>query len=1012
MKKLSLTLLAVLTGLLGLAYTLPYFFKDQIQEQVNKAIIKQVKGKVYYSDLNLSLFRHFPYLAINIEDFGIVGLAPFSQDTLAQAKGFELSFDVMSLIKGQKIIQNIRLEQPKIYLKILKNGQANYDIFVPSKDTGTTSGKPSEGVQLQIQNWQIVKGTILYKDLQKDSEILLTDIEHNGSGDINKQIFDLATNTEINQASVVWEGKNYFSQRKLAWQSLIQVNQSAKSYSFQDTRIRLNDFELSFSGKIQQQDSTYTMDVAFQTPETNFKNLVSLVPMIYQNQFDALKAEGDIQCTGQVKGLYASQSIPSFHLNVQVKNGSFQYPSLPTGVSQVWVDCDINNTSNQLDSTQITLNRFDLYFGKNPIKAKAKIKGLSRSIVDADVKGEFQLEELTKLFPIEGTQLKGRFGVDLHSKGTYDSLTGQFPVTNAQMLLENGYILSKQFAKPIEDIHFKANLTNQDGTLKNSLLAIQEATFHVLDETFQAKGSVQDFDAFKWDITAKGKLDLTQITKIFPVENTTLKGKIDADIRTQGNLKDLKAKRYGSLNTNGQMAVSNFEYRSKELPQGIKIDQGQAKLSPNSLTITQSKGYLGSSDFEATGTMNNYMAYALTNDVLKGNFQVKSNHFNVNEWMSSEPKATTSGQAPNPNVHPSVVEVPKNLQLSLNTQANEIVYDKMAMNNAKGVIRINNGTIRLENTNFDALGGRFATTGSYDPSDIAHPKFDFGLNLEKVNFTEAYQHLSVVKYLMPLAQFMVGEVSSQFKINGELTQDMMPNFATLNGSGLLKLLKASLQNSPLIEKLVANTKLTQLKDLQLNNALMQVQIDHGTLKIKPFTVKWNDYAVNIGGQHSIVGDMDYKLAFDIPSGKAGQSFNNLFTQWTGKALNNVPRVKFDLSLIGTLKSPIVRFDNSSTAQNLKDAVTSEIKSQIDNAKNQAVQQAEDLLKAEKEKLLKEAQDKLKTGQGDIQAQAKATADSLKKVALERAKKLLESQKKGVLDGIFKKPQPAKKDSTK
>ena len=334
------------------------------------------------------------------------------------------------------------------------------------------------------------------------------------------------------------------------------------------------------------------------------------------------------------------------------------------------------------------------------------------------------------------------------------------------------------------------------------------------------------------------------------------------------------------------------------------------------------------------------------------------------------------------------------------------------MNNAKGIIRINNGTIRLENTNFDALGGRFATTGSYDPSDIAHPKFDFGLNLEKVNFTEAYQHLSVVKYLMPLAQFMVGEVSSQFKINGELTQDMMPNFATLNGSGLLKLLKASLQNSSLIDKLVANTKLTQLKDLQLNNALMQVQIDHGTLKIKPFTVKWNDYAVNIGGQHGIVGDMDYKLAFDIPSGKAGQSFNNLFTQWTGKALNNVPRVKFDLSLIGTLKSPIVRFDNSSTAQNLKDAVTSEIKSQIDNAKNQAVQQAEDLLKAEKEKLLKEAQDKLKTGQGDIQAQAKATADSLKKAAIERAKKLLESQKKGMLDGIFQKPQPAKKDSTK
>ena len=278
---------------------------------------------------------------------------------------------------------------------------------------------------------------------------------------------------------------------------------------------------------------------------------------------------------------------------------------------------------------------------------------------------------------------------------------------------------------------------------------------------------------------------------------------------------------------------------------------------------------------------------------------------------------------------------------------------------------------------------------------------------------------------MPVAQYLIGGINSKFKIDGELGQDMMPKINTLSGDGLMKILNGEIsENNPLVQKLVEATKLTKLKDTKLNNLLMQFEIKDGTFGVKPFDIKFDDYKITASGRHGLTGSMDYALVLDVPAGKTGEAFSNIFQKWTGKSLQGSDRVKFDLVLGGNLKNPIFGFKGSSTANSIKDAIISEAKSQIDAVKTKALaeadrlkKEAESRIQVEKDKLMSQAnakkaevEAKIQKDRDALEVKVKRTTDSIKKSASDRAKKLLEEQKKSVLDGLFKNNKPVQNDS--
>ena len=130
MKKILLISLSIVLIVIALLFTFPYFFKDKIKAKVDSEIAKKVDAKVFYGDLDLSIFKNFPQITVPLSNFGVVGNAPFLGDTLVAATEFNTSFNVMSIFKEDHIkVNSIALNQPKILIKTLKDGSNNYDII-------------------------------------------------------------------------------------------------------------------------------------------------------------------------------------------------------------------------------------------------------------------------------------------------------------------------------------------------------------------------------------------------------------------------------------------------------------------------------------------------------------------------------------------------------------------------------------------------------------------------------------------------------------------------------------------------------------------------------------------------------------------------------------------------------------------------------------------------------------------------------------------------------------------
>ena len=69
----------------------------------------------------------------------------------------------------------------------------------------------------------------------------------------------------------------------------------------------------------------------------------------------------------------------------------------------------------------------NIYFGKNPFDASLKVKNLVNYDMEATVTARIDLEDMLKLFPMEGTTLSGIIDGNLSIKGVYDSLTNTIP---------------------------------------------------------------------------------------------------------------------------------------------------------------------------------------------------------------------------------------------------------------------------------------------------------------------------------------------------------------------------------------------------------------------------------------------------------------------------------------------------------------------------------------------------------------------------------------------------------
>jgi uncharacterized protein involved in outer membrane biogenesis len=147
MKKRSRTLVVVgsiLAALLLALATVPMLFGGRIANRVKAEVNKSLEARVNWRDAGLSLFGDFPNLTLGLTDLSVAGTRRFAGDTLARVEQLEVVLDLASVLRNVRrgepiVVRSVKLERPRLALKVLEDGTANWDITKPTPAHGAAS---------------------------------------------------------------------------------------------------------------------------------------------------------------------------------------------------------------------------------------------------------------------------------------------------------------------------------------------------------------------------------------------------------------------------------------------------------------------------------------------------------------------------------------------------------------------------------------------------------------------------------------------------------------------------------------------------------------------------------------------------------------------------------------------------------------------------------------------------------------------------------------------------------
>ena len=419
MKKRTRALVAIgiVVGLPVVALAvLPMVLGDRIASRAKVEANNAVNARIDWRDAGLSLFGDFPNLTLTLDDLSVAGVGTFAGDTLAVVRNLAVVLDLGSVIGNLRnndplVIRSVELERPRVALRVLENGTANWNI---AKDAPSSTASPSP-LRITLKQLEIRDARLTLDDRQTKLTASIAGFRQLLSGDFGQDRFVLETSTHADSVSLEFAGVPYLTRVALDIGADLDADMRSKKFTFRKNEIRLNDLLLALTGSVTVGEDRTSLDLAFNAPRTEFRHILSLVPAIYARDFQKVRTSGAFRVAGNVKGDYGETAFPSFVVDARVDDAAFQYPDLPLPARDIAFALSIRNPGGSADSTVVRLDRFHARIGPEPIDGALTLRTpVSDPDVDLRLTGKIDLADVQRTVKLANVnELAGRVAADI-----------------------------------------------------------------------------------------------------------------------------------------------------------------------------------------------------------------------------------------------------------------------------------------------------------------------------------------------------------------------------------------------------------------------------------------------------------------------------------------------------------------------------------------------------------------------------------------------------------------------
>lgn len=515
---------------------IPRVFKEEIKDEVLRYVNKSTNLEVSIDDYDLSLISNFPRFTFYLEGVKVVdenSKELFTVDKIAA------EIDSKNLIVDRSIsINSISVIRPVINYTLSKdslsansdnapelNSNQNQTIAI-SEQESVENKSATKTISLNISSYEIVGASVIVKDENNDDFLKIINLNHNGYGVFKDETLTLNTFTFIDDINI-YQGKDaLLKNAQIKGDLTLGLDLKNKIYTLRENSLVINKIGFNWVGVVKEIESSYDIDLRFDTPNTKFKDLLAMVPEAYKKDFDKIDTKGEFKIEGNIKGIYNDETLPEFMLNTAITNAYVKYPDLPESVDDINLIMNISKPQgNDLDKIKINIPSASIKISDNKINANMSMYNLmSDPHLQAKILADFDLSKLRNAIPIEkDDDINGEIFADIFIKGKMSDLEHE----RYDKFDAIGDLKLKDFSFYTKSLKHKMLINNANISITPQSLELKNFDFKLGKSDVKAKGSVSRYLEYVMeDKVLLGNLDIQSnnfyASDFMPVEESEI----------------------------------------------------------------------------------------------------------------------------------------------------------------------------------------------------------------------------------------------------------------------------------------------------------------------------------------------------------------------------------------------------------------------------------------------------------------------------------------------------------
>jgi len=564
-------------------------------------------------------------------------------------------------------------------------------------------------------------------------------------------------------------------------------------------------------------------------------------------------------------------SIPKFSIKSSFRDGYVKYSGVPEAIKDIKFDLDASCPDNNVKNFTMQLAGLNLSALDNYIRGYFNLSNKNGLAMDGAIQSKFRLDDIKKLYPVQGMDIRGNLAIDVKTKGRYIPAHKIYPITTASIDLSNGYIQTKYYPHPIQNLQISASISDNTGSLNGLKVNIKPVSLTFEGQPFMVRANLKNFADLQYNIHSQGTLDIGKIYQVFALNGYGVSGLITTNFTLKGKQSDATAGRYDQLFNKGTMSVKDLALSSDLFPKPFVIQSGKFSFNQDKMNFDAFTANYGKSIIVMDGALSNVIDYAVKpNSTLTGTFNLKSNSIIADDFMAfadGPPAGTgkTAAPAKTTATPTGVVLVPSNLNLTFSADVKKVVYQGLNIDSVKGQMTIANGQIQLKGAGFtlvDAPVVMDATYGSFNPQKAF---FDYHITAKEFDIQKAYQQIKLFRDMATSAKSAAGIVSLDYKLSGKLDKNMHPIYPSLKGGGTLTLKQVKVKGFKLFGSVAKATGKDSLaKTSDASKVDIKTTIANNIITIERTKMRFAGFRPRFEGQVDFNGNLNMKFRLGLP----------------------------------------------------------------------------------------------------------------------------------------------------